>query len=91
MAERVTRSIAFGALVRLVLVAARRLDADSGTDRMLARAEGDAAEPAGQLRGEPEPRARGPAAYADYFRRPATNSQFTRFQKCSRYLGRALR
>lgn len=37
--ERVTGSVAFGALSRVVLVAAKRLDADGGVDRMLARAK----------------------------------------------------
>lgn len=37
--ERVTGSVAFGALSRVVLVAAKRLDADGGADRMLARAK----------------------------------------------------
>lgn len=37
--ERVTGSVAFGALARLVLVAAKRQDADGSSDRMLARAK----------------------------------------------------
>lgn len=37
--ERVTGSVAFGALARLVLVAAKRQDADGSGDRMLARAK----------------------------------------------------
>lgn len=37
--ERVTGSVAFGALARLVLVAAKRTDGDGGHDRMLARAK----------------------------------------------------